>query len=36
MEEIYELGAITCPSGELVVLDGGHLGMWSGERSPPM
>ncbi|MGA5446379.1 hypothetical protein ACPCVO_06965 [Streptomyces umbrinus] len=34
MEEIYELGAITCPSGELVVLDGGHLGMWSGERSP--
>ena len=34
MEAIYELGAITCPSGELVILDGGHLGMWSGKRSP--
>jgi hypothetical protein len=34
MEKIYELGAITCPSGELVIVDGGHLGMWSGERSP--
>ncbi|MEU3788625.1 hypothetical protein [Streptomyces fructofermentans] len=34
MEAIYELGEITCPSGELVIVDGGHLGMWSGERSP--
>ncbi|MBV1936118.1 hypothetical protein [Streptomyces sp. BV286] len=36
MEEIYGLGEITCPSGELVIVDGGHLGMWSGERSPAL
>ncbi|WP_020122983.1 hypothetical protein [Streptomyces canus] len=34
MEEIFELGEISCPSGDLVVIDGGHLGLWSGERSP--
>nr|WP_042190491.1 hypothetical protein [Kibdelosporangium sp. MJ126-NF4]CEL19383.1 hypothetical protein [Kibdelosporangium sp. MJ126-NF4]CTQ94818.1 hypothetical protein [Kibdelosporangium sp. MJ126-NF4] len=28
------LGQITCPSGHLVVADGGYLGAWSGERSP--
>ncbi|HEV8570199.1 MAG TPA: hypothetical protein VGQ92_24460 [Actinoplanes sp.] len=28
------LGEITCPSGELVVVDTGYLGMWSGERPP--
>ncbi len=28
------LGDITCPSGELVVIDGGYLGVWSGDRSP--
>ncbi|WP_330461517.1 hypothetical protein OIB37_34410 [Streptomyces sp. NBC_00820] len=34
MEEIFRLGEIRCPSGTLVVMDGGHLGLWSGERSP--
>jgi hypothetical protein len=29
-----QLGQITCPSGHLVVVDGGYLGAWSGERSP--
>lgn len=28
------LGQVTCPSGHLVVADGGYLGAWSGERSP--
>jgi hypothetical protein len=28
------LGDITCPSGALVVIDGGYLGVWSGTRSP--
>ncbi|ONI78592.1 hypothetical protein ALI144C_27625 [Actinosynnema sp. ALI-1.44] len=28
------LGQITCPSGHLVVADGGYLGAWSGDRSP--
>jgi hypothetical protein len=28
------LGEITCPSGELVVMDGGYLGLRSDERSP--
>src|SRR5690348_14155372 len=28
------LGAVTCPSGELVLMDGGYLGLWSGNRSP--
>ncbi|KAA0912165.1 hypothetical protein, partial [Streptomyces apricus] len=36
MGEIYGLGEITCPSGELVIVDGGHLGMWSGEDSPAL
>jgi hypothetical protein len=30
------LGAITCPSGDLVVIDGGYLGVWSGSRSPAL
>jgi hypothetical protein len=34
MEESVLLGEITCPSGELVLMDGGYLGLWSGERSP--
>ncbi|WP_327710533.1 hypothetical protein OG912_19965 [Streptomyces sp. NBC_00464] len=34
MEEIFRLGEISCPSGVMAVLDGGHLGLWSGERSP--
>ncbi|SEE14589.1 hypothetical protein SAMN05428939_7502 [Streptomyces sp. TLI_105] len=34
VEEIFRLGEISCPSGVLVVVDGGHLGLWSGERSP--
>ncbi|MGW6013550.1 hypothetical protein [Streptomyces sp. NPDC055210] len=36
MGEIYGLGEITCPSGQLVIVDGGHLGMWSGEGSPAL
>ncbi|WEH42880.1 hypothetical protein [Streptomyces sp. AM 2-1-1] len=34
MEEMFELGTINCPSGTLVIIDGGYLGLWSGERSP--
>ncbi len=34
MEEIFELGRITCPSGDLVIVDGGYLGVWSGDGSP--
>jgi hypothetical protein len=34
MGEIVLLGEISCPSGELVILDGGILGMWSRQRSP--
>ncbi|MFE6554419.1 hypothetical protein ACFVHS_39430 [Streptomyces sp. NPDC057746] len=34
MEKIFRLGEISCPSGTLVVVDGGSLGLWSGERSP--
>ncbi|MER7541253.1 hypothetical protein ABTX77_41945 [Streptomyces sp. NPDC097704] len=34
MEEMFELGTISCPSGTLVLIDGGHLGLWSGDRSP--
>jgi hypothetical protein len=28
------LGEVTCPSGQLVIMDGGYLGMWSGQRVP--
>ncbi len=28
------LGEITCPSGELVLMDGGYLSLWSGDRPP--
>jgi hypothetical protein len=34
MVEVVTLGEITCPSGELVLLDGGHLGVWSGDGAP--
>ncbi|MFF8609498.1 hypothetical protein ACF06X_26570 [Streptomyces sp. NPDC015346] len=34
MEEMFELGTISCPSGTLVIIDGGYLGLWSGDRSP--
>jgi hypothetical protein len=32
--EIVALGEVRCPSGQLVVMDGGALGMWSGETCP--
>jgi hypothetical protein len=28
------LGAVTCPSGQLVIMDGGYLDMWSGDGVP--
>ncbi len=28
------LGEVTCPSGQLVIMDGGYLEMWSGDRAP--
>lgn len=28
------LGEITCPSGELVLMDGGYLRLWSGDQPP--
>ena len=28
------LGEITVPSGELILMDGGYLGLWSGSRAP--
>ncbi|MET9129832.1 hypothetical protein [Streptomyces antibioticus] len=34
MEKIYRLGEVSCPAGILVLVDGGYLGLWSGERSP--
>ncbi|MGV9408724.1 hypothetical protein ACWDOP_02320 [Nocardia sp. NPDC003693] len=34
MTDLVALGEITCPSGELIVVDGGYLELWSGERSP--
>jgi hypothetical protein len=34
MGERVALGEVSCPSGELVIMDGGYLGLWSGERSP--
>jgi hypothetical protein len=32
--EIVLLGEVTCPSGQLVLMDGGYLGLWSGDRAP--
>jgi hypothetical protein len=32
--ETLVLDEITCPSGELVLMDGGYLGLWSGDRAP--
>jgi hypothetical protein len=32
--EIVLLGEVTCPSGELALMDGGYLGLWSGDRIP--
>ncbi|WP_412541776.1 hypothetical protein R8Z50_04280 [Longispora sp. K20-0274] len=34
MTETVLLGEITCPSGELVLMDGGYLGLWSGDGVP--
>lgn len=34
MTESVPLGEITCPSGELVLMDGGYLGLWSGDGAP--
>jgi hypothetical protein len=31
---MVDLGSITCPSGEIVIIDAGYLNMWSGEGSP--
>ncbi|MEU8112227.1 hypothetical protein [Micromonospora sp. NPDC048947] len=28
------LGEVTCPSGHLVIMDGGYLELWSGDRVP--
>jgi hypothetical protein len=28
------LGEVTCPSGHLVIMDGGYLELWSGDRAP--
>ncbi|MGI5214332.1 hypothetical protein [Plantactinospora sp. CA-290183] len=34
MSDTVILGELTCPSGELVVIDAGYLSLWSGEDSP--
>jgi hypothetical protein len=34
MTKDVTLGEITCPSGELVLMDGGYLRLWSGDRAP--
>lgn len=34
MGEIVRLGEVRCPSGQVVIIDGGMLGMWSGSRPP--
>lgn len=34
MADVVELGKITCPSGQLVLTDGGYLSLWSGDRRP--
>ncbi|MEU9126993.1 hypothetical protein AB0D08_02560 [Kitasatospora sp. NPDC048540] len=34
MAETLMLGEVTCPSGELLVVDGGYLGLWRGDASP--
>lgn len=34
MPSRVRLGEVTCPSGELVIIDGGYLNVWSGDASP--
>jgi hypothetical protein len=34
MADVVELGKITCPSGQLVLTDGGYLSLWLGDRRP--
>jgi hypothetical protein len=34
MGDLVRLGSITCPSGCLVIVDGGVLGLWSGDELP--
>ncbi|MFI8523090.1 hypothetical protein ACIGB8_01500 [Promicromonospora sukumoe] len=34
MANVVELGKRTCPSGQLVLTDGGYLSLWSGDRRP--
>lgn len=34
MRKVVRLGEVTCPSGQFVIVDGGYLGGWSGDRSP--
>jgi hypothetical protein len=31
---LVRIGTIDCPSGQLVLIDGGYMNMWSGEGSP--
>ncbi|MBU2669168.1 hypothetical protein KOI35_37210 [Actinoplanes bogorensis] len=31
---MVDLGSVTCPSGQLVIMDGGYLEMWSGDQVP--
>jgi hypothetical protein len=31
---LVSIGTIDCPSGELVLIDGGYMNMWSGDGSP--
>ena len=34
MTKPVRLGEVTCPSGELVIVDGGYLRLWSADQSP--
>jgi hypothetical protein len=34
MPQRVRLGEVTCPSGELVIVDGGYLNIWSADASP--
>src|SRR6478609_1149036 len=36
VDGVLVLGEVTCPSGHLVVMDGGYLSLWSGDRSPAL
>jgi hypothetical protein len=34
MGDTVTLGEVTCPSGTLILMDGGYLDLWCGDRSP--